>query len=92
MMEDKDITPAILLQHMRGMEKRLTDHMNVRFIKVDERFVKVEARLESLENKTSLISMQIKNIDHRLDDIEVGDLPRIRKVLKMRRKPSLYRD
>ncbi len=76
---DSDITPAILLQHMQGMKHELKQDIHG-----------LAKRMDRLEEKVDRgfahLNVRISNIDERLDDIEVGELPRIRKKLKMRRR------
>jgi hypothetical protein len=93
-MVDQDITPAILLQHMQGMEKRLNtkidsleDTMSERFDRVDERFDEIEKRLEHLEQDVFILVVRTKAMHEQLQNIEKGKLPKIRKsVRKMGKK------
>lgn len=64
----KTITLRVVLQHMQGMEQRLT----VRIDKVDIRLGKVETRLTQVEQN---LSRQIDGIDKRLDELEIAKLP-----------------
>jgi hypothetical protein len=86
MSNDQDITPKILLEHMRGMEHRLVEKLNntENGIRSDmkEQFNVVNIRLDRLESKVSLIQVQIKNMDERLDDLEVVQVPKIRKSIR----------
>jgi len=79
-----DVTPQVLLDHMRAMEERILTHVDERFTKVDERFTTVDERLERLEGKVDLISIQISNIDQRLDTLEVEKLPKVKKAVGIR--------
>jgi len=74
-----DITPKILLDHMQGMEHRIME----RFLQVDGRFIQVDTRLDGIDRKLDIITVQTQNIDERLDDIEVVQLPKIRKAVGM---------
>mgnify|MGYP001595784984 CR=1 FL=1 len=83
---DSDITPAVLLQHMQGMKYELKQDIHG----LAKRMDRFEERMDQLEHKVDRgfahLTVRIGNIDERLDEIEVGELPRIRKKLKMRRK------
>ncbi|GEM_PF-699222 len=88
MADNQDITPAILLQHMQGMERRIMQHMDARFAQVDSRFSlmdkrfdAIDARLSKLERKVELLSVQIGNLDERLDDLEVVKVPMLQKAV-----------
>ena len=73
---DQDITPAILLQHMRGMEGRLTKRMDG----MDQRMDRVETHVLRLERN---LTSQIDAIDKRLDAMEIEFLPKRVEVLEM---------
>jgi len=72
-MKDKDITLGTILEHMRGMEQRMTTQLH----EVDGRLTK---RLDSLEVGLDRVhrnlSSQIDAIDKRLDAIEIEYLPK----------------
>ena len=89
------ITWRILLQHVQtmgnGLTKRMDDMENRimnRFAKVDSRFAHVDSRMDRLENKMDRIHMnlsgQIDAIDQRLDDVEVVQVPKLKKAVGMR--------
>lgn len=63
---DKDITPAILLQHMQGMEKRI----NKRFNGVDERLEHVEERLGHVEGRLGHVENRLKNVEKCIEHVE----------------------
>ncbi len=77
-----DITLKTILEHMRGMEERLRAEINgVRTeLKGDIREVKNEIR-----RVEAVLSNQISNIDARLDDIEVVQVPKLKKAVGMGR-------
>lgn len=78
----KDITPAILLQHMQGMEKRLNERFDKRFDTVDNRLNEVDVRLARLESNVNLLFTQTKNLTDELDTVEVIQLPKMRKSIR----------
>jgi len=82
--KDNDITPAVLLQHIQAMEKRLVVRMeDVRVgLKADVRAV--GERVVLVEKKVDLARVQIGNIDERLDDVEVVQVPMLKKAVRMR--------
>jgi len=80
-----DITLAVLLQHMQGMEQRLMNviqevekKLTTRIDAVDNKLTK---RMDVLERKIDFISVQIGNIDKRLDDVEVIQIPKLKKAV-----------
>ncbi len=77
MKKQRGVTPAILLEHMRHMEERIMNAMDTRFCKVDIRF-------SGLEQQNAQILYQIDNIDKRLDDIEVFQIPKLKKAVRFR--------
>ena len=82
--KDNDITPAVLLQHIQAMEKRFVVRMeDVRTeLKADVRAV--GERVVLVEKKVDLARVQIGNIDERLDDVEVVQVPMLKKAVRMR--------
>ena len=74
---DDGVTLAILLRHMQGMERRLT-----------ERIDGVEQKVDRLETKVDRHHAQtmvaFNNIDDRLDDLEVVQVPKLKKAVGMR--------
>ncbi len=75
--KDDDITWAIVLQHMQGMEQRLVERIDGVEIKVDRLAVKVD-------QNHAILSTQIANMDARLDDLEVVQVPKLKKAVGMR--------
>lgn len=75
-----DVTLKTVLEHMHGMEERLRAEINgVRVeLKGDIREVKNEIR-----RVEAVLSNQISNIDARLDDLEVVQVPKLKKAVGM---------
>ncbi len=80
MADDQDITPAILLRHMQGMEQRMLQKIEqvraelltgIQTLRKD-----TQESLEVLRRQISLLSTQIGNMDPRLDEMEIVLLPR----------------
>lgn len=67
---DGEVTPAILLQHMQAMEGRIMEKFDQLEQKVDRNHV--------------ILSTQITNLDERLDDLEVVQVPKLKKAVGMR--------
>ncbi|MDD4628671.1 MAG: hypothetical protein PHE68_04755 [Candidatus Peribacteraceae bacterium] len=63
------VTPTVLLQHMQGMEQRLTSRMDGLGNKMDRMHVNLSAQIDA--------------IDQRLDVIEIENLPK--RVAKLER-------
>ena len=84
--KDNDITPAILLDHMRGMEQRLKvdfrKELQGEIHSFDE---KLSNRIDQLDDKLTrkidVLSVQIGNMDERLDHIEVVEIPKLKKAV-----------
>jgi archaellum component FlaC len=66
MTADQDITPAILLQHMQGMEKRL--HAEIYPMKSDLTIIK--ECLGHVEEHLEHVDKRLKHIDKRLEHVE----------------------
>lgn len=79
--KDHDITWAIVLQHMQGMEQRLLEIIEKRFAQVNDRFDRLES---TVDHNHMMLSTQISNIDGRLDDVEVVQVPRLKKAMGMK--------
>lgn len=73
-----DIPLTTILQHMQGMEQRLLATMDKRFGDVNDRLERLEKKVD--QNYANL-SAQIANIDERLDDLEVVQVPTIKKAV-----------
>ncbi len=96
MAHEKDITLKVVLEHVQAMgnglhqeikslKKHMDDRFNQvdeRFKKVDERFTGVENRLENLEADMYVVKIQTKHIAERLDNVEIKQLPKIRKTIR----------
>lgn len=82
------ITPTVLLDHMRGMERRLHSGINnVRTeLKEEMQGLRTELKddIQRLERKVNIISVQVADIDARLDDLEVVQMPKVKKAIGMR--------
>lgn len=80
--QDKDITPAILLQHIQEMKKDLKQDIKDLSKKMDSRFDGVEKRLEHLEQDVFVLISRKKAHEETLGKIEKVKLPKIRKSVK----------
>lgn len=85
MKKDDDVTPKMLLDHMRGMEERLFKKISEEIRTVHQRIDRLEVHVDRIEKKLTLISTQIENIDQRLDTIEIENLPHRVAALEARR-------
>ena len=72
--KDDGITSAIILQHMQAMEQRIME----KFSKVDDRFDRLE---QKVDRNHVILSTQIANLDERLDDLEVVQVPGLKKAV-----------
>ena len=87
MADDNDITPAVLLEHMQGMEQRLTENFTKQFQGLDKKFTK---RCDSID--TALQRLYKKRIETvvQLDAIKKEQLPkRVRRIEKHLGLPKL---
>ena len=82
------ITAQVLLTHMQGMEQRLTEKIEgveTRLNgKIDGVETRLEKRIDGVERKVDMALIQIGNIDERLDDLEVVQVPKLKKAVGMR--------
>ncbi len=78
MAQDKDITPAILLQHMQGMEQRLREDFMAQILESEGRLT------QKIEFSERNIIRQIDGIDERVDDIETVQIPMLKKAVGIR--------
>ena len=82
MSHEPDITPGILLTHMRGMEQRLVQRID----KLEGRIDGMEQGIGNLTHRIDRLDInltrQIGAIDRRLDTIEIESLPRRVAVLE----------
>lgn len=88
MANDGDITPLILLRHMQTMEGRLLEQIGAVRNDLSDFKQDVKRRFDALNTKVdrhhTILSMQINNINERLDDMEVGEIPKIKQRIGMR--------
>lgn len=79
---DNDITPAILLRHMQAMEGRMrTDFSNAILASEDRLRTDFSRKIEATERN---IIRQIDAVDGRLDDLEVVEVPALKKAVGMK--------
>ena len=82
--KDDGITPAVLLQHMQVMGKQLVEKIDEARTELKADINRVEKNLERVERKVDLALVQIGTIDTRLDDLEVVQVPKLKKAVGMR--------
>lgn len=86
--KDDDITPAVLLQHMQGMEGRLRDEFRSGLQsledKVDRNHEEARRNHEEARRNHAIVMTGLDNIDGRLDDIEVVQVPKLKKAVGIR--------
>jgi hypothetical protein len=73
MRKNRIITNRVLLEHMQAMRHAIEMRMD-----------RMEKRIDRLDGNVRLIFIQISNIDERLDEIELEELPR--RVTALERK------
>ncbi len=71
--KDNDNNWGIFLQHMQAMEQRLVAQI-----------LSVKSDVRRVESKVDLALVQIGNLDERLDDLEVVQMPRLKKAVGMK--------
>ncbi len=76
--KDDSITPAVLLQHMQGMEQRLREDFSTGLLASEDRL-----RSEIKFSEVNIIR-QIDGIDKRVDDIECVQIPMLKKAVGIR--------
>lgn len=81
--ENDGITLQMIFDHMRGMEQRLRREFRDALSGVKSEMNEMNRRFNSLEGKVDLLFVQMGNIDERLDDIEVVQLPAIKQAVGM---------
>lgn len=85
MTQDNEITLAMILQHMQGMEHRLRTEFRT---EIGTLRIELKTDISSLSNKVdrhyTLLSGQIDAIDKRLDDVEIVQIPNIWKAIQTR--------
>ena len=74
MVQNGEITVAMLLQHMQKMEGRILS----RFEQTDVRITKLETKID---HNHLIVTTQLDNIDARLDDLEVVQVPALKKAV-----------
>jgi hypothetical protein len=88
MARQSPVTGRILLSHMQGMQQNMKQHMQDMEQRLNQRIDKLDLKVDRLDEKLGrkidLLSVQIGNIDERLDDIEVVQLPKLKKATRMR--------
>ena len=86
--KDDDVTPAVLLQHMQGMEQRLRDEFRSGLQsledKVDRNHEEARRNHEEARRNHAIVMTGLDNIDERLDDIEVVQVPKLKKAVGIR--------
>jgi len=79
------VTPAILLQHMRGMEQRLSRNIEDTKTELKGDITRIETKMDRMHVN---LSGQIGALDERLDSVEIEFLPKrvakLEKVVGMR--------
>ena len=75
-MADTDITLRDVITHMQGMEQRLS--REIASVRLDLTALEVK-----VDRGFALIQMQLHNIDERLDDIEVVQIPTLKKATRI---------
>jgi hypothetical protein len=78
------ITPAVLLGHMQGMERRLRSEIGGVRSDLVKTEVRLNTRIDRVERDIAWIKVSVGNIDKRLDTIEVVQVPRLEKAVGMR--------
>lgn len=75
------VTLKILLGHMQSMENRLVVKVDNGFKEIKNEIVAVRSDLaiERRQRRT-----QIENIDERVDQLEIEEIPTIKKIIGMR--------
>lgn len=94
--QDNDITPAIFLQHMQGMEKRLREDFRKDLqleigslrTEVHKGFEESNKRLEHLEQDVFVLVARKSAHEERLNVIEKVQLPKLRKSIRNLQKNS----
>jgi hypothetical protein len=69
---------------MRGMEQRLMREIGgirADLTKVDSRLT---SRMDRMENDIAWIKVSVGNIDKRLDDLEVVQVPKLKRIVGIR--------
>jgi len=72
------VTPAVLLQHMQGMEEWL-------IVRIDDAKTELKGDIRRVETKVDMALVQIGNIDERLDDLEVVKVSSLKKAVGINR-------
>lgn len=86
--KDDGVTPAVLLQHMQGMETRLSERISGVESTLSSRLDRVEQGLADLKTTVDRnhiqTTAQIDMLDKRLDDIECVQVPTLKKAVGIR--------
>ena len=82
---DKDITLAMILDHMRNMEQRLLGKIQDVETKLSGRMdgfeKKTNDRFDRIERKLDIVVVQISNVDERLDHAQIVEIPKLKKAV-----------
>lgn len=75
-----DITLKTILEHMRVMEDRLLTEIQEVRSDLGATEARLNTRIDRMEHN---LTTQIDGLDRRLDDIEVSQIPQLKKVVGM---------
>ena len=77
-MASDEITNDVLLEHIQAYGLRF-DSINARFDQLEKKLDGVEQRLTNrIDGLSRNLNMQLDNIDERVQDIEINQLPAIK--------------
>lgn len=74
--DNDGITLRTILEHMRGMENRL--QAQISSVKTE-----LAALNAKVDHNHAMLTLQLDNIDKRLDDIEVVQVPKLKNAIKI---------
>lgn len=78
---DSDITLLTVLQHMQAMEQRLIERIEGVRDDLSGRIDRLEAKVD---HNHIQVTAQLDAIDRRLDDVEVVEIPKLKKAVGMK--------
>lgn len=85
---DSDITLLTVLQHMQSMEQRLIERIDGVRDSLNGRIDGLEVKVDRLEMKGDRnhvqVIAQLDAIDRRLDEVEVVEIPKLKKMVGMK--------